>query len=412
MKIWIINQFALKKNQAGIARHHLLAIEMAKKGHDVTIIASAFDYLNHKESHLASGEVVKFEEVEKVNFIWLKTGKYQKNGFKKILSWLEFAVKVLSLPKIQKEKPDIIIGSSPQILSAFSAKILSRNMKIPFVLEIRDLWPQSLIDLGGFSKKHPAVIVLSWIERYLYKNSNHIISVLPNTSLYMKERGANIEKITFIPNGIDMDMLSNIDLKKLRDPNKNKDIFMYSGAHGIANGLENIINAALILKNQEYHEIEIQFIGNGSIKKDLIKMAKTLNLDNIKFVSAMPREDLYKYMQNADFFIMPLKDSPVFRFGISPNKLFDYLIIGKPILFAVNSYNNPIKESKSGVTANPGSAEDIAEKMIYLSRLNISQREEMGRCGRIYVEKFHDLKILASKLEVVILNVLENQKQS
>lgn len=398
MTLWMLNHYAITPEQTGGTRHFSLAQALQSRGHQVVIVASNYDHFTSRERHPgATGPVI--EDVHGVTFAWLPTRAYTGNGRARALNMLDFARGLLRLPHLDLPRPDAVLGSSPHLFTPFMARRLARRMRVPFVLEIRDVWPQTLVDLGNFREKHPMIRVLARIERSLYRNSDAIVSLLPGAGEHMENLGATPGRITWIPNGIDG------QLAPAASPaGSGKGVFtaMYAGTHGLANGLDTVLDAAKLLPADEF---AFRLLGDGPEKPRLVARAKAEEILNVVFLDAVPKREVYGHLSQADAFVMLLKASDVFRWGVSPNKLFDYMAMARPVIFAVNSSNSPVEAAGCGVRIEPDSPEALAAAMRELKAASAGDRAAMGAKGRAYVEENHTLSNLAGRLEEVLNRV-------
>ncbi len=405
--VWMFNHYAVTPEIPGGTRHYDFAKELTKKGYKVTIFASSFHLSQHKELKLRENETYKLEGFDGVNFVWLKTFHYQKNNWRRAVNMFSYMHRAYWLGrKITKkvrgfDKPDIIIGSSVHLFAVYAAYLLSKKYKVPFIMEVRDLWPQTLIDMG-LSKWHPFVMMLSVLEKYLYKRADKIITLLPKSHEYIEKFGIRLSKIVCIPNGVDLERfnLGDVGLKRRKISDSSFTI-TYAGAMSKANGLDVVVEAAEILcKN--YHNIEFLLVGDGQEKARLMQVAKEKNLDNVKFTEPVPKDEIVKILANANALLFNLEDSPVFKYGISSNKLFDYLASGRPIIFSCNAPGNPAEEAKASIIVSPGNPKELADAILKLYHMPEKQKEEMGQRGRAYIKKYHSIPVLVDKLEAVI----------
>ncbi|HBQ25582.1 MAG TPA: glycosyltransferase WbuB [Syntrophomonas sp.] len=317
-----------------------------------------------------------------------------------------FYQKVRNLNKKTKlSDPDIIIGSSPQPFAALAAERLASDYNIPFFMEVRDLWPQSLIDLGKTSKYHPFIILLAMLEKYLYKKAAKIVTALPGASNYISELGFPKGKIVWISNGIDLTLVPEFN----KSMQNNVFTVMYTGAHGVANSLDTILYAADSIMKQFGEKILFRFIGDGVEKNNLKNLSSNLKLENVVFEDPVPKKDIYNILNEADAFIAVSKKTKLYRWGISPNKLFDYFAMSKPVVLGVEAYNDPVKEAGAGISVSPEDPQALAEAILKLYNMPVEEREEMGLRGRRHVEDNYDFKKLAEKLEVVLLESIESK---
>ena len=395
----------------GGTRHYDFGKELVKRGYSVTIFASSFHYAQHKELKLEKEEKRKIENIDGINFVWIKTFPYQKNDWRRTVNMLSYMWRAYWLGrKITKtnkniKKPNIIIGSSVHLLAVLSAYWLSKYHKSKFIMEIRDLWPQTLIDFGRFKKNNTIIKILQLLEKFLYKKAKKIIVLLPKASDYITSLNINKNKIIYIPNGVDLMGFKNIKAHKL---SKNKLNLCYIGAHGTANALLDILDSVKIIQNKNYKDIKFIFIGDGPEKQNLIEYKSKLNLYNTEFRESVPKKEIPAKLCLADVLIISQKAINLYKYGFSYNKLFDYMASAKPILLAGNPINNLIDISRCGITVPPENPEKMAEAIIKLYNMSPEERNKMGQRGREYVEKYHSIPVLVDKLEKVLKEVMQN----
>lgn len=401
MRIWIVNHTALPPAEPGGTRHYSLARELGHRGHDVLVIASTFHYVTRRPLRLADGGTYTRENVEGVPFLWLRTPPYRESRLARAWSWLVFSWRVWRQVGSQDlDSPDVILGSSPYPFAALAAERVATRNGAPFVLEIRDLWPQTLIDLGEYSALHPFIVLLGWIERYLYHRADRIISLLPEADDYMVGRGADPDRIEWIPNGVDLEMVP----QPARPSGEGPFTVMYAGAHGLSNTLDLVLDTAgvLLRVGSGADRIVIRLVGDGPYKPRLMERARREGLENVVFEDPVPKQEVYGVLQEADAFVRPLEDSPLYRWGASPNKLFDYMACARPVVYATKSSANPVDESGAGITVPPDDPEAMAAAFRKLSSLSIGERWEIGLRGRRFVEQHHAFSRLAEALEGVL----------
>ncbi|MDI9617169.1 MAG: glycosyltransferase family 4 protein [Methanothrix sp.] len=409
MNIWIFNENAYSPDLPGGTRHYDLSRELVRRGHSVSIFATSFHHHMHKEVRLQPGEDWRIEEFEGVRFVWIRTPPYQRNDWRRVRNMVAFMLRSWRLgeriSRIAPEvgTPDVIIGSSPHLLNPLAAWMVARRFRVPFVMEVRDLWPQTIIDMGVMGPSHPIIKALQVLERFLYHRATRIITLLPMSHEYITACGISRDKIIWIPNGVDLSRFSRASTKPA-----NHDGFqvMYLGAHGQANALDVLLDAARIIQERGLSEIRFVLMGDGPEKPRLIKMAEELGLENVEFRNPVPKSKVPDVLSEADAFLFNLEDVAVFRYGISPNKLFDFMAVGNPVISSVQAPANPVDAAHCGFTIQPRDPEAMAEAIIRLYSMPQDAREEMGRAGRDYVEKHHDIARLAERLEDTLAQIL------
>lgn len=408
MCIWLVHHHAASPEQPGITRHYSLARRLQASGYDVIIIASAFDRLTRQPIFLGPHETFRLQAIDGVRFFWLRATAYRRHIVRRALNMVTFAIRLMRYARLGTlPKPQVIWGSSPHLLAAWAAERLACMYDVPFILEVRDVWPQTLIDLGKYSPWHPGVKLLAAIESHLYRRADRIISALPYASTHMAQRGADIAKIVWIPNGVDFSLVPP-PTPPCQDSNAPFTV-MYAGAHGLANNIELILQAAAFLSTRRCtRSIQFRFIGDGPEKPRLLQVAKRLGLQSVHFEPARPKSDIYACLASADVCVLTLKDAAVFRWGVSPNKLFDYMAAARPVICAVRAGNNLVEQARAGLCVPPDDPQAVADAIITLAGMSYQERWQMGLRGREYVEKHYNVDVLARRLEQEVLVPLLN----
>lgn len=393
MNIWIINHYAIPSGQPGGTRHYDLARELMAAGHRPLIIAANFNHWSRKDYH-PIGNALRWETCEKgVPFLWLATPGYGGN-IARLHNMVTFSLRLRTMfAYTSSNKPDIIIGSSPHLFGAFAGYLLAKRLQVPFALEIRDIWPLSMIEVAGVTPWHPMIALLSCIEKWLYRHADGIVSLLPGTDRHINACVAALGPFLWLPNGIALEKLPTFSEKPHRQPFT----ILYAGSHGDANQLDCILEAADLLKKTEV-PVRFEFVGQGPEKPRLMEKALSMGLANVSFEAPLPKELIYGRLAEADAFIVSLKETPLYRFGISLNKLFDYMAVGKPVLFAGDAYQNPVALADCGIVTPSENAREIANGILKLMSMTTEERRAMGRRGRRFVEHTHNTRFLAVKL--------------
>lgn len=399
MKIWLVNHYAIPPSQAGITRHYAFARELQRRGHQVTVVAAGFDHVTRRETRLEAGEKWRLEIVEGVPFLWVGTPPYEGNSPARVRNILSFAWSVgCRLAGQAVERPDLVVGSSPTLFAALAAERLAARWQLPFLLEVRDLWPESLVSLGKVPRWHPLVNALGRIETHLYRRAANIITLLPGAKDYIAGRGGDPGKIFWVPNGVDLDLFPP------PTPPQHSGTFhiLYAGTHGLANGLDSILDAAAILHKQGLGDrIRFRMIGDGPQKPRLIKRALDEKIGNVEFLEPVPKKNIHKVLSVADAFIVTLRSAEVYRYGTSLNKIYDFLAAGRPVVFGTPGGCDPVAESGAGLVVPPEDPGAMAEAVKTLAVKTPEELWEMGRRGRLYVENHFDITRLCDTMEGV-----------
>ena len=396
MNIWWINHYAVGPSHVGGTRHYSLGRELVGHGHDVTVVASNFNHFSRASVPLERGETYRVDVIDGVRFLWLRSPAYGGSGARRLWNMLYFARDVRRLGgRPALPEPDVILGSSPHPFAALAASRLAQRRRVPFVLEVRDIWPRTLIDIGGMPSLHPIVLWLTRIERRLYRAAARIVSVLPGAVDHIAMQGGDPAKVVWVPNGIDLSLVSSVS----EPPSGNGFKVMYAGSHGPANQLDTILDAARVIEREGTPaDCSFVLVGDGPDKERLRHRAETEGLASVRFDPPCAKRDLYALLGSADVFVATLRSSPLYRSGMSLNKLFDYLALGKPTVFGADVERNPIAESGAGIVVAPENTEAMVRALRKLAALDPAERMKMGRKGRTFVERHHDCARLAEHL--------------
>ncbi len=381
-------------------RPYYLAREWVKLGHSVTIVAASFSHVRQKNITLSGKYLV--EIIDGIHYVWLRTPPYFGNGFDRIKNMICFLRGLFFLlPRTGAiQRPDLVIASSTYPLDIFPAFLLARKAGATLVFEVHDLWPLSPKELGNMSKYHPYILVMQAAEDFACRKSDFVVSLLPKANIYLQTRGMSPGKFVYIPNGVCLDEYETLPasipephlqaLSRIRE--QGHSIVCYAGAHGLANNLETLIEAAGLLRGSP---VSFVLVGQGPEKQRLQSTASSRGLKNVLFLPPVPKNALANLIQQVDMLYFGLKNSLIFRYGISPNKLFDYMAAAKPIIYAVQAANDPVADSACGISVPPENPQAVAEAIIRLVSMSSSDLSRMGLRGRTYVVENHDYRKLA-----------------
>lgn len=407
MNIWIINHYASTLQTGFGGRWYYLAKEMAKMGHQVKLFSSANHHLLNVKPDLG-GENSLEEEIDGFSFVWLKTRDYKNahSKLERIYSEFNFEKKIRLLGDKFKENPDVIIYSSPSLIGYNGAYELSKKIGCEIILDIRDLWPLTLTEMG-VSKYHPFILYLSYLEKKAYNSCSHIISNWPYAINYMEKYGITPSKFDWIPNGFSIsEFLNPVELdqeiKKLI-PN-NKFIIGYAGTLGHANALEPLIKAASLLKNNK--DIVFMIVGSGKEKEFLLDQSRMLGCSNILFLDSISKKQIPSLLNFFSACYVGFLDIDLYKYGSSLTKLPEYLASKKPIVYASSSIFQPIDEYKAGLTIPSGNPSKIAQAILEIYKLDEFSQKKMGLNGYAAAIENYEYKKLANKLIDIISKVM------
>ena len=391
-RIIILAKYASSKHEGFETRTFALARKFVKKGHNVDLFTSDSNHLAKFPNYT---NIINKKNIDGVNVYWIKTLKYKRTGsIRRVLSWFDFEIKFFIYCRKFISRPNVIITSSLSPFSILNGVLLkSRFKSAKLICEIRDIWPLTLIEEGGYSKYHPFSIFLSLIEKYGYRKSNIVVGTMPN----LKEHVHNLLKskslpVYCIPFGLDPNdykldsksLKNDQDLINLKVKLAGKFTIGYAGSIGLSNGLNSIIN--LIEKlNITKNQINFVFLGDGAYRE---KYQNQLSkCDNVFFTGKIKREMVKYYLDLFDVLYFSALPSKVWDYGWSLNKMTDYMMAGKPVLASYNGYRSMINQAKSGFFVESNNEQKLKKMILDISKMDKTQLDKMGKRGRRWIIK-------------------------
>jgi glycosyltransferase involved in cell wall biosynthesis len=405
MNIWYLSAYDQPRGYS--ARTYDYSRELVKRGHRVTMFTNSYCHFTHVE-RLDSHEKWRIEEIDGIRIVWLKTIHYTGNGWRRGANMLSNILLSIHVAKDLLEQPNVVIGPSVPLGTGWAALKIARMYNAAFVFEVRDVWPIILVDNGSLSKRSPVYHAFRFIEKYLYCKSQRISSVLPFIGNHVSESGCNPEKVTWIPNGVNFERFpqhegysGGINLPL---------VAMYVGGYSELHDVISIVRAASILHKKAIDKYHFVLVGNGVKRPDCEREASFYGLSNIEFRDPVPKSDVPRLQTEADILIACVTDSPGFRFGLNLNKIYDYFASARPIIFSGNSPNDPVAESAAGFSIQPEDPEAMAETLLKFLEMSPTERIEMGKRGRHYVENKFDIKKLAKRMELLLMQAIKDKE--
>lgn len=403
MHIAFFCQYYPPETNAPASRTHEHARQWVASGHQVTVLCAL---PNHPDGVIPVGYRGRWlihETIDGVNV--LRTWLYATPNKDKLLrsfSFISFMVSSFCTGMTKLKKPDIIIGTSPQLLCAFAAYLVAAIQRVPFVLEIRDLWPQQIVDLGVI--KSPLIIrPLVAIEMLLYRRAHTIIVVAGAMREKLISRGVPAEKIKVIPNGVDPDFFR--PTPKAQHIRKqagweNRFVALYIGTLGLSQGLDTLLETATLLE-KDHPEVLIVLAGSGAERVRLQEKKAALGLGNVEFLPAQPKDRMPTLYCAADCCLVPLKDRDVFRHTI-PSKMFEIMSCARPIILGVSGQAQTILErANAGIAIPPENPQALADTILHLKN-NPELAQVYGQQGRDYVSVWYNRALNAKEyLEIL-----------
>lgn len=394
MNILLINHYAGSPKMGMEFRPYYMSKSVAKLNHKMYVLGA-------DQSHLRKLQPkVGYETFDDVEYLWLASKSYDGNGLGRVInifSFLRQAVKQAN-SILEWSKPDVIVASSTYPLDNYLAHYLAKKCGARVVYEVHDLWPLSPMEIGNISKWHPFMMLLQCAENYGYRNADKVISMLPNTLEHMKSHGLDESKYHYVPNGI---YLEGSDCERVTLPNEHRTLLKelqtqeklivgYAGGHAKSNALHKLIAAAKRLPN-----LNFVLVGNGSEKQTLIAMAK--DLDNVHFLPSIDKSSIPLFLEQCNILTLVWNDSPLYRFGVSPNKVFDYMLAKKPIVQALDTTYEPVSKANAGLTVASDDTTTLVEAFNAMVEMPEENRALLGLNGYKYVVDNHCYSKLAKE---------------
>ena len=405
MKLLYFHQhFSTPSGSTGI-RSYMMARRLINAGHEVIMICGRYDggKTGLKDRFVNGQRRGKVNGIEIIEFDLSYSNK--DNYLKRSSTFMTYSIKCIGL--LFKEEYELVFASSTPLTASIPGIFAKWFKKKPFVFEVRDLWPELPKSLGVI--KNPIVLALmKLLEWVSYKSANHLIALSPGIMEGIVKRNIPPSKITLIPNGSDLEFY--LDTSKGWKPagiNDDDLVAVFAGTHGYANGLMSIIETALELKRRNETRIKFILIGDGANKRNLMEIAKRNKLENIIFHPPVNKRKLFELFAFADLGMQILANNPSFYFGTSPNKFFDYIAAGLPVITNYPGWiSELIDEYGCGFTVEPENPHAFADKLQEIFK----KREQLAKMGKnsklLAIQKF-DRKKLSHKF----LSVIEECKK-
>ncbi len=399
MHILLIHQAFAALNEPGGTRHHEMARYLASRGHHVTIIASPVSYLTGTTQKGHKTWITEQDGGPGVKI--LRTYTYpalHRSFFHRLFSFFSFMASSF-LVGLGIHKIDLLWGTSPPIFQGVTAWALARIKRVPYLFEVRDLWPAFAVAVGVL--RQPLLIRASeWLEKFLYRHADLVVVNSPGFISHVQARGAKSTQL--VPNGSDIAMFDpQTDGSGFRQTYGLGKMFvaLYAGAHGLSNDLGIVLDAASLLR--EENKIAIVLLGDGKDKPALMARAAELGLHNVHFIPPIPKNEMPEALAASDACIAILKPIPLYA-TVYPNKVFDYMAAGRPIILAIDGVIKEVVEKASaGICVPPGDPAALANSIRCLAS-NPQGRHTMGLNGRRYLEQHFDRTTLAAHLAGLI----------
>ena len=393
--IWFISKYGATPNKGNYLRNFNFCKEFRKKN-KITYFFNSYNQINLKPNKINT--YFKHEIINDVENFQLN-GPEITQGFslKRIFSWFVFEFNLLRLTLFTTKivRPDIIIVKSISLFSILSGLILKKRYNSKLIIEITDIWPLTLVEIGKYSSNNPFIILLGYIEKLGYNSADAIVGSMPNLKEHVENVVKRQKNVYYIPQGVDInnELSTNFNIGL---PSNIEDSFsiIYAGTIGLANKIDDIINVARQLQLKAIN-VHIYILGNGPLKSFYIEEAKSLK--NITFLDSISSQDVAQFLSNFDLLMLTWSDLPIYRFGVSPNKVIDYMKSGRPILMSYSGYPSLYELEKYCFLTEAENTEAITSKIIEIKSKSKIELDLMGKKAREILHKYHNYDTLSDK---------------
>lgn len=404
MKILLIHQNFLEPEDGGGSRFNEMTRLWEAAGHEITVLAGMIHHATGKKPLHYRGKYIYEQRLSTgLRVIRCHVSTVYTRGFVgRLWGYFSFVFSALYAGVFKAgQKYDLILATSPPLLVGITARLLSIFKRLPMVFEVRDLWPESAIDTGVLHNKW-AIRLAYALEAHLYRHASLITVLTPAfQQILIQKKGVPKEKILLLPNAADFQLAEQTaaHFNRLAFRQKmgwtDKIVFIYVGAHGLANQLIQLINAAEQLQNET--KALFVLLGDGMKKKELQLKVKQLQLHNVQFLPIVPKKEVFKYILAADYGLSVLKKCNTFK-TIYSNKTFDYMSCKKPILMLIDGISRQLVETAAcGYYAEPENTEALVQLIKKCLKESETKRQQMGKAGYRYAKRHFDRKKLAAQ---------------
>lgn len=398
--LWYVSKYLTLPTSRVGGRSYLLLQELAKNSYKIVAFTS-------NANHLVAGPQMHSAQMRQrvgdVDVVWVRTRRYVgAKSVGRVISWIHFEWRLWRTTQGSFARPNVVIVSSLSLLSILNGLLMRRRYRCALIFEVRDIWPLTLTEEGGYSKLNPFIAALGWLERLAYRASDAVVGTMPNLAEHVREVAGDIATPVFcIPMGVDPVLLEEGESLSpewcAEHFPRDKFVVCYAGTVGITNALDDIITCA---KRMRVHQdIHFLVVGEGDLKETYRQ--ECANLDNISFAPAVPKNQVQALLSKSDVLYFATRNSTVWKYGQSLNKVIDYMLAGKPIIASYSGYRTMINEANCGVYVPSEDVTALVQAVEQMRDMPLAERKAMGARGRAWLlqnrsydrlaQTYHDL---------------------
>jgi glycosyltransferase involved in cell wall biosynthesis len=413
MNILLINHYAGSPRHGMEYRPYYLAREWVRAGHRVQIVAGGWSHVRAVQPELGSPPRVLDEVIAGIHYRWLPLPRYASNGIGRLFNIAAFLWGVwrrsAALAGVNggAPRPDVVIASSTYPMDIWVARRIARRACALLVHEVHDLWPASPMALAGMSRWHPFILLCQKAENDACRDADRVVSMLPKVAEHLQAHGLDPKRLHIVPNGVAPDdwaappapLDGQLAAHVAAARRAGRLLVGYTGSHGVPNALDVLLDAAALLKDRP---ISFLLVGDGMEKTRLAARVRDEGLAHVALFAPIPKPQLPALLRELDVAYIGWLRMPLYRYGIAPNKLMDYMMAGCAVLHSVEAGNDPVADAGCGLTVASESPAAVAEGLQRLLALSPAERAAMGARGRAYVVAHHTYPVLAQRFLVAL----------
>ncbi len=408
--IWLISKYLSPKEYGFETRGFAIARHWAADGRSCVIVSSDS---NHLAKYPPLADAVVEERIDGIRAVWLRTKRYTRTAsVQRILSWLDFEYRLWRFDDARLPTPDVIVVSSLSLFTVLNGVRLSRKHRVPWVFEVRDIWPLTMIEEGGFSRWHPLALLMAWVERLGYRQAALTVGTMPNLGPHASRIAGRAVDCECVPFGFDPAQIAAAEAAPPAVPRLDRSpdqlVIGYAGSMGISNALDTIIECAIRLKDDP--RFKFVLLGDGDVRAKLMSM--TTDCPNVRWIGRVPRGEVVEYLKQCDLLYFAVHDSKVWESGMSLNKLTDYLVAAKPVVASYSGFPSILDEAGCGEYLPSRDTDALLRALQRYAARPRAELVAMGAAGRAWLFANRTWKTLSQQYGALLDEVVVRHRRT